>query len=182
MTYRQLVRERALDRHGFITTRDAADLQVPVVELRKLALRGALQSVGYGVYRLSDAPSGDFDEYAEAVLRVGDDAYLTHDAVLALHGLALVNPRKIRVGTPHRVRSRLPESIEVIQRTVPEEDLTFFEGIRSTTVARAILDSRGLVMDERLRDAIGQADRAGLLTRKETSRLRGVFRRPAGAR
>jgi hypothetical protein len=37
-------------------------------------------------------------------------------------------------------------------------------------------------MDERLRDAIGQADRAGLLTRKETSRLRGVFRRPAGAR
>ncbi|MCU1400122.1 MAG: hypothetical protein JWN62_3231 [Acidimicrobiales bacterium] len=46
----------------------------------------------------------------EAVLRVGADAYLTHDAVLAFHELAQVNPRLIRVGTPRRVRARMPTS------------------------------------------------------------------------
>ena len=30
------------------------------------------------------------------MLRVGADSYLTHDAVLALHDLGLVNPRRIR--------------------------------------------------------------------------------------
>ena len=42
MNYRQTVREIALDQYGYVTTRDAADAGVPVVELRKLAARGAL--------------------------------------------------------------------------------------------------------------------------------------------
>lgn len=174
MTYRTLLREHAQGHYGFVTTKDAADLDVPGVELRKLAGRGALRKVAYGLYRVPDVVPTPLDQFAEAVLRVGPDAYLTHDAVLALHGLALVAPVVIRVGTPHRTRAKLPPHIEVLVRRLPEEALTYYEGIRCTTVAQALLDCRGLVMTERLLDATRQARRAGLV---EPGRAAGISQR-----
>lgn len=52
----------------------------------------------------------------EAVLRIGQDAYLTHDAVLSLHNFALVNPSVIRVGTPKRTWAHHPEWLQVIKQ------------------------------------------------------------------
>ncbi len=182
MTYKTVLREQALHQYGFVTTHDAAALRVPAVELRKLAARGALTQVSYGLYRVQDVPHTPLEEFAEAVLRVGPDAYLTHDAVLALHGLALVNPHTIKVASPHRTRARLPRHIEAMVRALPPEDLTYYEGIRTTTVARAIVDCRGTVMDERLLDAVRQAEKDGVVTKAEAARLRRGLRRPQAAR
>ena len=115
-TNRRVLFDRALDQYGYVTTRDADELGVPPVELRKIAQRGGVEHVAYGLYRFDDVPRTGRDQFMEAVLRVGPDAYLSHDAVLALHELALVNPRRIRVGTPKRARPQLPAYIEVIQR------------------------------------------------------------------
>jgi predicted transcriptional regulator of viral defense system len=172
VNYRQTVREIALDQYGYVTTRDAADAGVPAVELRKLAARGALTNVAYGLYRLADARPTEYDQFAEALLRVGDGAYLRGDAVLALHQLALVIPRRIRVGAPRRVRAALPEFIDLREEAAPSEDLTIYEGLRATTVARALLDCRGQVMTERLLDAAKQAKAEGLLTGREYARVR----------
>jgi len=166
-TYRRRLYEFALDQYGFVTTRAAAELDVPPVELRKIAGRGGLDHVAYGLYRFADIPRTDRDQFMEAVLRIGPDAYLTHDAVLDLHGLGLVNPRQIRVGTPRRVRARQPANIKVIQRELDPHDLTVYEGIPTTTVAKALLDCRGLVMGERLLDAARSAAQQGLLRRSE---------------
>ena len=176
-TYRRQLREVALDQYGYITTRDAEDLGVPPVELRKLAARGGIEHVGRGLYRFEDIPKTAGDQYMEAVLLVGNDAYLTHDAVLDLHELGLVNPRRIRVGTPHRVRTRLPDHIEMIRRNLDPEDLTSVEGIPTTTVARALLDCRDLMMGERLAEAARTAAARGLLRRREareTLKMLGV--------
>ncbi len=170
-TYRRQMREHATDHYGYVTTDDAADLEVPAVELRKLAQRGGLEHVGYGLYRFEDVPRTGRDEFMEAVLRVGPDAFLTHDAVLALHGLGLVNPRRIRVGTPKRVRTQLPRRIEVIQRRLEPDELTVHEGIPTTTVARALVDCKGLVMADRLIDAAREAARRGLLRKREGARV-----------
>ncbi len=170
-TYRRRLRDRALDQYGYLTTRDAEELEVPVVELRKVAHRGGVEHVAYGLYRFDDIPQTGRDQFMEAVLRVGSDAYLSHDAVLALHNLGLVNPRRLRVGTPRRVRARLPAHIEVIERRLEPRDLTMYEGIPSATVARALLDCRGLVMGERLLDAAQQAARVGLLRKREAGRV-----------
>lgn len=172
MNYRQTVREIALDQYGYVTTRDAADVGVPAVELRKLAARGALTNVAYGLYRLADTRPTEYDQFAEALLRVGDGAYLRGDAVLALHQLALVNPRRIRVGVPRRVRTALPEFIDLHEEEIPEADLTVYEGLRSTTVARALVDCRGQVMAERLLDGAKEAKAEGLLTAREYARVR----------
>ena len=179
-TNRQLLREMAAEQYGYVTTRDAAAADIPAVELRKLAARGALTNVGYGVYRVADARPDERDQFAEALLLVGPDAYLTHDAVLALHHLALVNPRKLRVGTPHRTRGHLPAYIEVLRRQLPPEDLTVYDGLRCTTVARALIDCRGLVMTERLREAAAEATKQGLLTRRERAAVMRALR--AGTR
>lgn len=170
-TYRRRLHDRALDQYGYVTTRDAENLEVPVVELRKIAHRGGVEHIAYGLYRFEDIPRTARDQLMEAVLRVGPEAYLTHDAVLGLHELGLVSPRRIRVGTPKRARPQLPEYVEVIQRRLDPKDLAIYEGIASTTVARALLDCRGIVMGERLLEAAQEAARVGLLRRNEAGRI-----------
>ncbi|WP_230313692.1 type IV toxin-antitoxin system AbiEi family antitoxin domain-containing protein [Nakamurella alba] len=166
----------AVGQHGYVSTGDAAAIGVPAVELRKLAARGGLERIGHGLYRVSDVPFDDVDQYARAVRLVGPGAHLTQDAVLALHGLGLVNPRRIRVGTPRRFRGALPAFVEVVHEQVPCSAITEYSGIRSTTVARALIDCVGKVMPERLRDAVTQAKREGLLTRTETHQVRQAIR------
>lgn len=109
-------------------------------------------------------------------MSVGEDAFLTHDAVLALHGLGQVNPKKIRVATPHRIRHKTPNFVEVHQRTLPADELEVFEAIPTTRVARAIIDSRGLVMPERLKEALAAAKLQGLVTRQEALKVRRALR------
>ena len=177
MTYREQLREIALDQYGLVTTADAAAADIPAVELRKLAFRGALERVGRGVYRHLGVPGTMRDQYAEAVLLVGPDAYLSGESVLALHDLALVNPSHILVGTPHRVRTRLPRVVRAVRRNLPPEALTAYEGIPSTSVFQAIDDCMATVVAERLRDAIADAGRQGLITSREQAVLRARLSR-----
>jgi hypothetical protein len=174
-TARRRLHERALDRYGYVTTRDAAEVGVAAVELRKIAQRGGVKHVSYGLYRFDDIPRTGKDELMEAVLRVGEDAFLTHDSVLALHDLAMVNPRRIRVGTPHRVRPQLPVSIEVIRQDLGADELTVYDGIASATVARALEDCRETVITERLIDATREATKRGLVRRRDSERLLTLF-------
>jgi predicted transcriptional regulator of viral defense system len=167
-TYRRRLHERALEQYGYITTRDAAEMDIPRAGLQMVARRGGLSHVGYGVYRFDDVPATERDGYMEAVLLVGDGAFLEADAVLALHDLALVNPRRLRVRTTARVRKTLPPTVQVLWPThIPEADRTVYEGIPCTTVARALTDCIGIVMRERLIDAANDAAERGLLRRNE---------------
>ena len=166
LKYRDVVREIALDNYGYVTTKAAVDTGVPAIELPKLAARGGLENVSYGLYRVPDVPPTRFDQFAEALLRVGEGAYLHGESVLALFGLADVNPRRIKVAVPRRVRTRLPPFVELTQ--VPEgPTTTFYEGLASLSVADAILECRGRIETERLLDAAKQARKEGLLTTTE---------------
>jgi len=174
VTYRRTLFEHALDNHGLVTTFDANALGVPSVELSKLARRGALEHVAYGVYRHVDVPRTPLSEFAEAVARVGRGAYLVQDAVLALHGLAQVNPRGLRVATRRRVRRDLPPWVELVAGAA-EDEVTEFEGIATTTVAEALTASVGIVPRDRLRDALEEGRRRGLVRRQDADALEGVL-------
>lgn len=171
-TYRRRLWAVAVGQYGYVTTHDAAELGVPAVELRKLAQRGFLERVGRGVYRFPDCPVTEPAEYMEAVLWAGEGAALSHDAVLALHDLGFANPSTIRVTVSRRVRKTHPRrGVTLIQAVLPNEDLTTYEGIPSTTVARALLDVRGLLMPSRLREAASAARELGLLLAGEYDRV-----------
>ncbi len=167
-TYRRRLHERALEQYGYITTRDAAQMAIPRVGLHMVVRRGGLTHIGHGVYRFDDIPATSRDGYMEAVLLVGDEAFLMADAVLALHDLAFVNPARLRVGTTRRAQKSLPPTVQAVWPTnVPETDRTVYEGIPCTTVARALTDCIGIVMRERLIDAANEAADRGLVRRAE---------------
>jgi predicted transcriptional regulator of viral defense system len=170
-TYRRQLQERALEQYGYVTTRDAELLGVPAWAVRQIAGRGGLTRRGHGVYRFDDVPTTGNDEFMEAVLIAGEGAHLVGDAVLALHRLADVNPPRIRVGTAKRARMKVPQTIQVVQKHDQAEDLTVYEGIPATTLARAIRDARGGVMTERLVAAAKEAAARGLLRRKEADEV-----------
>lgn len=179
-TYRRRLFERALDQYGYVTTDDADQLGVPAVELRKLAHRGGLEHVAYGLYRFDDIPHTPHDQFMEAVLRVGPDAYLTGDAVLALHDLALANPRRIRVATPKRRRRQLPKFVEVVEQgDLQHQERTEYEGIPSETVAQALLHCRGAIMHDRLLEAVERAASRGLVRKSEAKRVLDELAVPA---
>jgi predicted transcriptional regulator of viral defense system len=174
-TYREIVRELALDRYGYVTTRQASEAGVPAVELPKLAARGGLEGIAYGLYRVPDVPATPFDQFAEALLRAGEGAYLHGESVLALLGLADVNPRQIRVAVPRRARPKLPAFIELV-RQVGESHVTLYEGLAAQQVADAILECRGRIETERLLDAAKQARADGLLTTAQWQRVQKELR------
>lgn len=175
MTYRERLKEVAEDQYGFITTADLASLKIPAVEVRKMAARGKLHHVRRGVYKFPDTKPTGRDDFAAALVGVGEDAYLVRDAVLALHGLAHVNPNKIRVATARRIRHKIPTFVAVEQRQADDE-VEVFEGLKTTRVARAILACQGLVMTERLNKALDDARDQGLVTRKEFLNVRKTLR------
>ena len=51
MKYREIMREIALDHYGYVTTREAVEAGVPTVELPKLAARGGLENIAYGLWQ-----------------------------------------------------------------------------------------------------------------------------------
>jgi predicted transcriptional regulator of viral defense system len=175
MSYRDVVREIALDHYGYVTTKDAAEAGVPGGELPKLAARGGLQNVAYGLYRVTDAPPTPYDQFAEALLRVGDGAFLHGESVLALFGLADVNPRQVRVASPTRSRPKLPAFV-ALTRVKGHVRTTSYEGMQSQTVADALLECRGRIETDRLLDAARQARREGLLTSTEWQRVQNGLR------
>lgn len=171
-TYRQRLWDFAVGQYGYVRTADARDLEIPAVELAKLAARGMIRNVAYGLYRFDDLPPTRFDRFFEAVARVGEGAHLTGDAVLALHELGQVNPNVVRVGTPRRVRAEMPGWIAVVRETLPDGALTSYESIPSATVAHAIRSCRDTVMSDRLLDAVEDGRRQGLLTPAEQRAFR----------
>lgn len=162
--------ELAADNYGLITSAEAKNLGVAKSELNRWVGMGRLLKRGYGVYKLVRYVPTEYDRYAEAVALVGDGSFLFGEAVLAMHGLALANLRHISVGTTKRVRRELPEWVQPV--TVSGKTVTSYEGIPSQSLAEAILECRGMVMGERLKSAVEDARREGLITKDEFEHLR----------
>lgn len=166
MTYYDEIFEEAADNYGLITTAKARQMGIGKQELSKLSARGKLTHVGRGVYRIKHYVPTPLDVYADAVALVGDGSFIADESVLALHGLASVNPESVLVGTPKRVRRQLPGYVEAVQ--IHENDrVTAYCGVPSMPVADAIRRCEGRVMPERLLEALRDGFDQGLISRKE---------------
>lgn len=172
MTYRAILRDFAGYENSIFTLDDADEIEVPAVEVHKMARRGVLQRVGVGVYRHLDLPTTPYTEFAIAVRSVGENAYLAGESVLHIHDLALVNPRGFTVGTPNRIRRKIPQGVTVLERhAVEDNDLTTYWGIPSETVFKALTDGINYLMEERALDAAHTAQRFDLITQNELNHI-----------
>lgn len=172
MKHYDYIYDVAFDNHGIVTAAQAREEGVTGVELNRWCKSGRLERRGQGVYKLVRWVPTPYDAYAEALALVGEGSYLRGESVLAMHGLALVDPRAIQVATPRRVRRNLPSWVVAVPAE-KNDVVTFYEGIRSQRVADAIRECRRSVMPERLIDAATQARREGLVTVGEYNELEG---------
>jgi len=161
-----MIYENAADNYGLITSCEAKTIGIPNVELVKLAHRGRLRRLGHGVYRIVHYIPTPYDKFAEAVALVGSGTVIYGESVLAMHGLALVNPAVIYIAAKNRVRKKLPAYIEIIYPGATLDE-TEYEGIPSQSVFEAIIVCKSRIMTERLIDAIREAERQGLISEAE---------------
>ena len=166
--------DRAIGNYGLITTAEAEGMGVARKDMGEWLALGRLERLGRGVYRISHYMPTEYDRYAEAVALVGEDSMLWGDSVLAMHNLALVNPLQVKVATRKRVRKGLPDWIKVVKAPVDAKK-DVFNGIPCQNLASALLDAKGNILSERLIDAVKEADRRGLLRRREAESLRKEY-------
>lgn len=156
-------------------TECAPEAVVPAIELPRLASLGGLQNVAHDLFRVTDVPTSAVDQNADALLRVGDGAYLRTLSVLALLGLPRTNPRSVRVVVKRRVCPKRPPFFELVQTPVGEHT-THYEGLVAQLVAGAIVASQGRTETRRLREDVTDARAEGLLTTGAWRRVMGALR------
>lgn len=153
--------ERAAEQHGYVTTRDARELEIDPTQLRLMAARGRLERAGRGVYRVPLLPRGEHDDLAAAVAWASGRGVLSHESALQLHGLSDVNPSRIHLTVPRANHPRAAggETYRTHRRELTASDVTQVDALPVTTVARTIRDCVVTGTDPyKLRLAIDQAE------------------------
>ncbi|TYL50014.1 hypothetical protein FXB39_10105 [Nocardioides sp. BGMRC 2183] len=175
MSIRDQVLQRAVEQHGYVTTRDARELGIDPTQLRLMAARGRLERVARGVYRVPQLPRTEHDELAEAVAWTLGRAVVSHESALVLHGLSEVNPSRIHLTVPrdNHPRAAGGELYRLHRRLLPDADVMEKDDLPVTTVARTIRDCLGAGVDPaQLRRALDQASAEGLVRPREVEALR----------
>jgi predicted transcriptional regulator of viral defense system len=177
-TIYSLLHEHAVEQHGYITTRDAEDLGVAAHRLHRMNSRGVLEGVSRGVFRFPDVPAGPLDQYVEATLwPLEARGVLSHATALDLHELCDINPSRIDITVPPGFRTtRTPPAVLMLHReAVPEDEITWHEGIPIVGVYRAIRGSIDQHVGWNLiEQAIDTARRRGRLTAGQADELRAM--------
>lgn len=170
MSFYDDIYELAADNYGLITSVQAKKMGISDKEMSRLAHDGRLRRLGRGVYKIKHYAPTPLDPYAEAVVQVGQDAYLFGESVIALHELAPTNPAYVCIATSSRIRKSLPPYIRVIRQS-GKNSIVQYEGIPSQSIHDAIISSKGKMMRERLEAATLEARRKGLISEKEKDTL-----------
>ena len=166
--------EVALDQHGYVTSADARELGINVVELGKLSSRGQIERVGYGIYRFDKLPTTPLDPYILAVLWAGGRGVLSHDTAIELYEFAEVNPDRIHLTVPlgYRPRRRGGALYTVHHQSLDQSQTRRHEGIRIVKPVVAIdqvIDSN--VASHLVRQAIVTARARGQISMADLDRL-----------
>ncbi|MEI7742871.1 MAG: type IV toxin-antitoxin system AbiEi family antitoxin domain-containing protein [Chloroflexota bacterium] len=166
--------ERALDQHGLLTPEDAQAIGANDAALRLMAHRGTLERVGFGIYRVPQLAGDRLAQYQDALLRVRNDAALSHETALDLHDLCDINPAQVHVTVAPgiRLRRRLPGWLVVHRGHLDPHDLAWHEGLRIATPVRAILDGIAIHVGDRFIDQAVETGRdRGLLGPADLRRI-----------
>ncbi len=175
MNVRDRVLERAAEQHGYITTRDARELEIDPTQLRLMAARGRLERVGRGVYRVPMLPRTEHDELARAVAWTLGRGVISHESALVLYGLSDVSPSRVHLTVPRENYPRAAggELYRLHRRDLDPAEITERDDISVTAVARTIRDClTGGTDPYQLRLAVDEAEMLGLLRRAEAEDLR----------
>ena len=148
---------------GYFTTHQAADAGVERSRLSRHAAAGRVQRIRRGVYRLTHFPGSRHEDLFIAWLETGPHSLISHDSALALYDLSDALPAAIHLTVP-RTASRRRRGLRLHTNQISKQEITTFEGLPVTTVARTIADvARAGLAGELVEQAVQQALARGLV-------------------
>lgn len=163
MTKYEELAELAIENYGIVTSAEATRVGIALKDVQEWVQNGRLEKVGRGVFRLKQFPCNELCHYAEAVALVGEGSWIFGESVLAMHGLALVNPLYTFVATTKRVRRTLPPWLKIVN-VDSDKTRDVFNGIPAQNLATVFVDLKNRLIPERLLQAIREARGRGLLS------------------
>ena len=157
----------AEDQAGYFSLPQAQELGLQRSQIYRELKRGKFLKATSGVYRFRQFPASRFEEIHRAVLSAGQDAVVGFQTALYVYDLSDNIPDEIHLILPHTSSRRRP-GIRVHTTKLAPTDITHFEGLSITTVARTIVDCTFAHMDdEQIRLAVSQALRRGMTTKQK---------------
>ncbi len=168
----------AVSQAGYLTTSQADALGFSPELLIHHMHAGRLVRVHRGIYRVSHLPSSDDEDLVVIWLWSGQRGVFSHRTALALHDLSDILPATIDLTLPAadaRRRLRVPTGVVLHFADVPASERAWVGHAPVTSVLRTLQDCEALpVSPEILEQAIGDAERRGLLPRATVDGLRSV--------
>jgi very-short-patch-repair endonuclease len=144
--------------HGVVSHAQLVELGLSPEAIRHRVAKGRLHRIHRGVYAVGRPELTQQGIWMAAVLRVGPDAYLSHQPACAHWGLSRPPRGPIDVSLNAAVFRQLP-GIRVHRRpSLPDEDLTVHDGIPITTPTRTLIDLATILTPNRLEAAVNEAD------------------------
>lgn len=181
LTGLELIRELAMDQHGFVTTEQALDEGISSANLSMMVSRGRLQRVAHGVYRVPQVSRTDRDEYQLAVFWAGTpQACLSHETALSVRDLSDINPGKIHLTVPRTRRIRRSGGTRYVlhHEDLSPDEISWWEGIPVVTVRTAIRQCiESGVPTYLIKQALQASSGTSSLNSSETAKLRRMLKK-----
>lgn len=170
-----VLREIALDQHGYVTFRQAVNSGVSQATLSMLQKRNRIERAAHGVYRVPQVSVTEFDPLMLAVLWTGTgEACLSHDTALACWDVSDINPTEIHLTIParKRINRRGGKGYVLHHEDLLPEQITWWQQIPIVTIATAIEQCITTAVPTYLvRQAIKRATLTGDLAPDKTKQL-----------
>jgi predicted transcriptional regulator of viral defense system len=142
-------------RGGYFSVQEALRAGLTYQALDHHLRRGAIFRVSRGIYRIPFLLARPYESLTCAWLCFDDQAVVSHQSALALHGLAEMPPVH-HLTTPYARwrRRRLPRDVSLYFASVSWLEMTIASGLPVTGVLRTLVDCHRSRMDPDQLDAI----------------------------
>lgn len=160
--------EIAAEQQGYFTTLQSREIGVSTVELGKLAARGRLERVSYGVYRFPTWPKSAFSEYMEGIMwtRI-KGAVLSRESSLYLRGIWEKPSRVIHISIPASctIHRRVPGKYRIHEENIPDFRMEFVNGVPCVDAYMSLrqIANEANFDSREIQRAIIRADEKGLI-------------------
>ena len=153
----------AMRQAGYFTAAQARSVGYSYQSQKYHADRASWIRVDRGIFRLPDWPAQEEDVYVLWRLWSRNQAVVSHESALALHGLGDVNPPLVHLTVPPGFRAE-DRSVVVHKAVLPAEDTEERPiGYVITTITRTLLDcAASELSQEQLDTAVEEAVEHGL--------------------
>lgn len=137
------VRVLAAGQEGHFTVAQAVARGFSEQLLSKHAAAGNLERPLRGIYRLAHFPPGENEDLVVAWLWSGEEAVVSHESALQLHGLSDAMPSRIHLSLPTAQRARrrvVPPLYALHFADLGPQDRAWIGAVPVTTPRRTVLD------------------------------------------